>query len=227
MAPSIEKQTNTPAPAVEKTKETYTIIAGDTLGKIAKEHNTSIATLTRINKIANINKISIGQKLEIPTAADTAIEAGYARAHEMSKKAEWKDGWKIGNEKPDENLVNLSKKHKEIISSIKSINWLEGGAWMITMSAMVYETLNKNYIKYLQDNPVAKRQILDVANKLVKPVITSNSTDEEKDQLNRINFFINIGTMDIKWLEEKYKIENIDTRLGILPAHSYYALSNS
>jgi len=66
------------------------------------------------------------------------------------------------------------------------------------MSAMVYETLNKNYIKYLQDNPVAKRQILDVANKLVKPVITSNSTDEEKDQLNRINFFINIGTMDIK-----------------------------
>jgi len=88
MAPSIEKQTNTPAPAVEKTKETYTIIAGDTLGKIAKEHNTSIATLTRINKIANINKISIGQKLEIPTAADTAIEAGYARAHEMSKKAE-------------------------------------------------------------------------------------------------------------------------------------------
>jgi LysM repeat protein len=44
----------------------YTIRAGDTLSKIAKEHGTTIAALKEANQIIDVNKISIGKSLKIP-----------------------------------------------------------------------------------------------------------------------------------------------------------------
>ena len=44
----------------------YTVERGDTLGKIAKEHNVSVADLVEVNNIANPNLIRIGQVLVIP-----------------------------------------------------------------------------------------------------------------------------------------------------------------
>ena len=49
----------------------YVVKAGDTMGKIAKDLGVSLDTLMAANGLSNANKISIGQKLRIPTAATT------------------------------------------------------------------------------------------------------------------------------------------------------------
>ncbi len=44
---------------------TVTVVAGDTLGKIAKAHGTSVAALVSANGIANPNALSIGDVIKI------------------------------------------------------------------------------------------------------------------------------------------------------------------
>ena len=48
---------------------TYTVKAGDTLGKIALQHGTTVAKIAADNGIANPNRLSIGQRLSIGTPA--------------------------------------------------------------------------------------------------------------------------------------------------------------
>tara|TARA_Y100000031_G_scaffold70586_1_gene78235 strand:+ start:735 stop:4307 length:3573 start_codon:yes stop_codon:yes gene_type:complete len=54
-------------PVVVPTFIEYTIVSGDTLGKIAEKHNTDSETLQKENDIENPNLIQVGQKLKIPT----------------------------------------------------------------------------------------------------------------------------------------------------------------
>ena len=49
----------------------YTIKKGDSLSKIAKLFNTSVAELARINKIKNKNKIYAGAVLLVPTQKES------------------------------------------------------------------------------------------------------------------------------------------------------------
>lgn len=44
---------------------TYTVQSTDTLGKIAKAHNTTVENLVKLNNITDPNSISIGQKLNL------------------------------------------------------------------------------------------------------------------------------------------------------------------
>jgi len=44
----------------------YSVKKGDTLGKIAKQHNITIRRIVEVNNIKNPNKIKIGQKLLVP-----------------------------------------------------------------------------------------------------------------------------------------------------------------
>ena len=44
---------------------TYKVKSGDTLGSIAKRYNVSVKQLMKWNKLANANKLKVGQKLEI------------------------------------------------------------------------------------------------------------------------------------------------------------------
>lgn len=52
----------------------YTVKSGDTLGRIAANHNTTVAALVGANGISNPNLIRVGQKLVIP-GADPAMPA--------------------------------------------------------------------------------------------------------------------------------------------------------
>jgi LysM repeat protein len=49
----------------KKAANTYTVVKGDTLTKIAKAHGSTVAELVKINKIKDKNKISIGQVLKV------------------------------------------------------------------------------------------------------------------------------------------------------------------
>ena len=48
----------------------YTVVKGDTLGKIAKRYGTTVEVLVQLNHIKNKNLIRIGQVLLIPVMAN-------------------------------------------------------------------------------------------------------------------------------------------------------------
>lgn len=45
---------------------TYTVVANDTLGKIAKQHGMAVIEIAELNGISNPDRISVGQKLKLP-----------------------------------------------------------------------------------------------------------------------------------------------------------------
>ncbi|HEX3625284.1 MAG TPA: LysM peptidoglycan-binding domain-containing protein [Verrucomicrobiae bacterium] len=65
---TVPKQTATPADPPHITgAAVYLVKSGDTLGRIAKAHHTSVKAIKEANKLATDN-ISVGEKLNIPTA---------------------------------------------------------------------------------------------------------------------------------------------------------------
>ena len=47
----------------------YTVTKGDTLGKIAREHGTTVSELQKINQIKNPNRLSVGERLALKKEA--------------------------------------------------------------------------------------------------------------------------------------------------------------
>lgn len=52
---------------------TYMVKKGDTLTKIAKAYGTTVSKLAKINAIADINKIRVGQLLTLPEDSNEEI----------------------------------------------------------------------------------------------------------------------------------------------------------
>jgi len=80
-------ETSTATPVVEeKTEEAsgdvvYTVVKGDTLSAIAAKYGTTYQKLAAYNGITNPHKISVGQKIKIPSttgSGSTATEATYS-----------------------------------------------------------------------------------------------------------------------------------------------------
>jgi LysM repeat protein len=72
-----------PSAKIEETIE-YIVKSSDSLGSIAKKHNVTRAELVELNKIADPNKIRIGQKLIIPKRARLSAPAA-AKSKEVKK----------------------------------------------------------------------------------------------------------------------------------------------
>jgi LysM repeat protein len=64
--PAAPAPTPPAAPVSPQGDEDYEIKKGDTLSGIAKRTGRSVEAITRENKIADPNKIGIGQKIRIP-----------------------------------------------------------------------------------------------------------------------------------------------------------------
>ncbi len=75
---------NTPAaealesapPANVTPATTYTVVAGDSLWKIAKRNGTTVSELTKANRMTSNSRLTVGQKLIIPGKAPAAAAAG-------------------------------------------------------------------------------------------------------------------------------------------------------
>ncbi len=67
--------TTTPPPPATTTTVTYTVVAGDTLYKIAAKFHTTVAAIASANGITNANLIRVGQKLKIPASGSTTTTA--------------------------------------------------------------------------------------------------------------------------------------------------------
>lgn len=63
------------APALPKIVKKYTVAKGDTFGGIAQKHGLTSAELARVNSLNDINKVRVGQVLNIPEAGPRAPKA--------------------------------------------------------------------------------------------------------------------------------------------------------
>ncbi len=91
-ATATSQPTATPTPTATATPEplTYTVVSGDSLGAIARDHGVALADLIAVNGIENPSRISVGQVLIIPgpgalvPTATAAAEAPTAAAPETA-----------------------------------------------------------------------------------------------------------------------------------------------
>ena len=65
----------------------YVIKSGDTLSQIAKDNNTTVAELARLNGIEDVNKIYAGQKLNLGQQVEEAMRPEPKKAPEKPQKA--------------------------------------------------------------------------------------------------------------------------------------------
>jgi len=73
-APAPTDKSATKTRTDENNGATYTVVAGDTLTRIATAHKTSVAAIEQVNNLANNAAIRVGQVLKIPAKSDAAPE---------------------------------------------------------------------------------------------------------------------------------------------------------
>jgi len=66
----------------------YVIKSGDTLSQIAKDNNTTVAEIARLNGIEDVNKIYAGQKLTLGEQVEEAMKPEPKKAPELEKAPE-------------------------------------------------------------------------------------------------------------------------------------------
>lgn len=81
----------------------YVIKSGDTLGKIAKQFGTTVKQLATSNNIADANRISINQKLIVPTSKLSARNSAPVSYQDWNAEKTKLDQW---NALPDEQMIN-------------------------------------------------------------------------------------------------------------------------
>lgn len=106
----------TPPQAVETGGAEYVVVAGDTLGKIAKAHGVSLKALEAANPGVDSKKLKINQKLVIPASTNSAGVApgttvGMADA-----------GGGLYTVKSGDTLTKIAKTHGTSVKAIESAN---------------------------------------------------------------------------------------------------------
>lgn len=67
---------------------TYTVVSGDTLGKIAKQYGVTVKEIAELNGIANVSLISVGDELKIPVIAPETEETTAAETEVVIAETE-------------------------------------------------------------------------------------------------------------------------------------------
>lgn len=68
----------------------YTVVAGDTLSKIAAKYGTTYQKLAEYNGISNPNVISVGQKIKIPASTSGSNTSSAGTAHKVGDIVQFK-----------------------------------------------------------------------------------------------------------------------------------------
>ena len=106
----------TPPPAVETPGSEYVIVAGDTLGKIAKAHGTTAKAIEAANPGVDPKKLKIGKKLVIPASTKSAEAAPAAPAGAVES------GGEVYSVKSGDTLSKIAKKHGMTPKALKAAN---------------------------------------------------------------------------------------------------------
>ncbi|MDX3772788.1 LysM peptidoglycan-binding domain-containing protein [Chromatiaceae bacterium AAb-1] len=101
----------------------YTVVNGDTLGKIARQHGTSVDAIQRLNKISG-NTIRIGQHLLIPTSAQDSESYTLSQANRVATAQNQAAGdTKLEyTVKSGDTLWDISRSHKVTVANLTKWN---------------------------------------------------------------------------------------------------------
>jgi LysM repeat protein len=111
--------TNPPVvvPPIEPATSEYTVVAGDTLGKIAKAHGVTLKALEAANPGVVPKKLKVKQKLQIPAAASET-----AAAVTPDATAPTASGEEIYKVKSGDTLTKIAKQYGLSVKAIESEN---------------------------------------------------------------------------------------------------------
>ena len=108
-----------PAPS-QPASSTYTIKAGDSLSVIARNHRTTLADLLKLNPaITDVNRIFIGQKINVAAASGTTPSQPSQPAPSPSKPAPATGTYTI---KSGDNLSSVASRHNVTLSALLTAN---------------------------------------------------------------------------------------------------------
>lgn len=125
----------------------YTIKKGDTLSQIAKDNNTTVSELTKVNNIANPNLIYAGATIEIPTQTETKT-ASVNNTQESSTTSDYSSPY-YESGKP---VYTVGSDVKQAQESLK--NWENSkpdeykSAYSSSISAVLDKILNREAFSY-------------------------------------------------------------------------------
>ncbi|MGI5308824.1 LysM peptidoglycan-binding domain-containing protein [Rheinheimera sp. WS51] len=98
----------------------YTVVKGDTLGKIAQQHNTAVTAIQRINKLKG-HTIRLGQHLLIPTTAAANDDTAIAKTSYTDSPSDLKHKIEYSIKQGD-SLWDLSREYKVSVDDIAKWN---------------------------------------------------------------------------------------------------------
>ncbi|MAD77194.1 MAG: lytic transglycosylase [Rheinheimera sp.] len=101
----------------------YTVIGGDTLGKIARQHKTTVDAITRLNELTG-NTIRIGQHLLIPMSAKAADSYELSQQNRIAK-AQNRSSGDVKTEyivQSGDTLWDISRAHKVTVAELAKWN---------------------------------------------------------------------------------------------------------
>ena len=100
----------------------YTIASGDTLGKIAKQHNTNVAAIQRINKLKG-NTIRLGEHLLIPMASADVSDYELTAPNRIARAQQHATGNKLTyTVQQGDTLWDISREHKVSVEQLAKWN---------------------------------------------------------------------------------------------------------
>lgn len=118
-----EKLASTPSQQLLRWKR-YIVAKGDTIGKIAQQHDTNVSDLQRINKLSG-NTIRLGQALLIPVAAQSTSNYELSAANRSAKAQKSGSGNKLSyTVKQGDTLWDISREHKVTVEQLTKWNSL-------------------------------------------------------------------------------------------------------
>ncbi|WAA10850.1 LysM peptidoglycan-binding domain-containing protein [Fervidibacillus albus] len=105
---------------VETSKNEYVVKKGDTLIHIAKQFNTTVNELAKLNNIKNVNLIYVGQKIKIPMESNKEFKVGQKVTVKQSAQkyatGEKIPGWVKGRKYTIQQVKSNRVLLKEIVS---------------------------------------------------------------------------------------------------------------
>ena len=147
-------------------RHTYKVIEGDTLYKIARDHNVNVKDIISINKLSDLSFLKPNQIILLPNGAinkvlvnekDIPLLSRKVFYHQTSKSQELSEIAKIHNVSKEEiialnklnNLVTVNAHTKLKIRKSDSLKWLKYGSLTIDWSEWRY--LDGNYITQVKN----------------------------------------------------------------------------
>jgi LysM repeat protein len=123
LAPSNNPNTLAPLPGPGSD---YTVLKGDSLAAIAKNHHVTLKALTEANPGIEAARLKIGSKLHIPSPSVAGSTAGIAAAPSTvsdSAPVTQKDST-LYTVKSGDNLIKIANQHKVSVKAIRAVNKL-------------------------------------------------------------------------------------------------------